>query len=81
MKFYGRKDIKGHWVAVVKLYLLIIIFLMIYLFSRQREREHKKGRAEREREGDTESKAGCRLQPIHTEPDTGLEPTNHAIMT
>ena len=31
--------------------------------------------------GDTESKAGSRLQIVSTEPDTGLEPTNHEIMT
>ena len=34
-----------------------------------------------EREGDTESKAGSRLWAISTEPDAGLEPTNHKIMT
>ena len=36
-----------------------------------------------EREGDTESKAGSRLQPqaVSTEPDVGLEPMNREIMT
>ena len=34
-----------------------------------------------EREGDTESKAGSRLHAIRTEPDAGLKPTNHEIMT
>ena len=34
-----------------------------------------------EREGDTESEAGPRLHGVSTEPDTGLEPTNHEIMT
>ena len=34
-----------------------------------------------EREGDTESEAGSRLQAGSTEPDVGLEPTNHEIMT
>ena len=34
-----------------------------------------------EREGGTESKAGSRLQAVSTEPDVGLEPTNHEIMT
>ena len=34
-----------------------------------------------EREGDTESKAGSRLQTVSTEPDTGLKLTNHEIMT
>ena len=35
-----------------------------------------------EREGDTESEAGCRLlQAVNPEPDAGLKPTNHKIMT
>ena len=35
----------------------------------------------REREGDTESEAGSRLRAVRTEPDVGLEPTNHEIVT
>ena len=34
-----------------------------------------------EREGDAESKAGSRLRVVSTEPDMGLELTNHEIMT
>ena len=34
-----------------------------------------------EREGDTESEAGSRLWAVSTEPDEGLELTNHEIMT
>ena len=34
-----------------------------------------------EREGDTESKARSRLQAISTEPDVGLELTDHEIVT
>ena len=34
-----------------------------------------------EREGDTESKAGSRLQTVSTEPDMGLKLTNHEIIT
>ena len=34
-----------------------------------------------ERGGDTKSKAGSRLRAVSTEPDEGLEPTNHEIMT
>ena len=34
-----------------------------------------------EREGDTESEAGSRLRAVSPEIDTGLEPTNHEIMT
>ena len=34
-----------------------------------------------EREGDTESKAGSRLQAVSTEPDAGLELTDREIVT
>ena len=34
-----------------------------------------------EREGDTESEAGSRLSAVSTEPDAGLELTNHEITT
>ena len=33
------------------------------------------------REGDTESETGSRLRTVSTEPDAGLEPTDHEIMT
>ena len=34
-----------------------------------------------EREGDTESEMGSRLRAVSTEPDAGLELTDHEIMT
>ena len=34
-----------------------------------------------EREGVTESEADARLQPVSTESDAGLEPTNEEMMT
>ena len=34
-----------------------------------------------EREEDTESEAGSRLRAVSTEPNVGLEPTSHEIMT
>ena len=34
-----------------------------------------------ERGGDIESEAGTRLRAVSTEPDVGLEFTNHEIMT
>ena len=52
-----------------------------------RERERERERAEREwgrgreRDTHTESKAGSRLWAVSTEPDAGLKPTNHEIMT
>ena len=39
------------------------------------------GGREKEREGDTESKAGSRLQAVSTEPYVGLEPRHREIMT
>ena len=53
-------------------------FFNVYLFLRE-ETECQWGRG-RER-GDLESEAGSRLQAISTEPDVGLEPMNHEIMT
>ena len=50
----------------------------MFIFEKERENESRGGA---EREGDTESEAGSRLQAVSTEPDTGLEPTNHEIMT
>ena len=34
-----------------------------------------------EREGGTEPEAGSRLRAVSTEPDAGLEPTDHEIVT
>ena len=57
---------------------------------REREREGERGRRrEREtehewgehRERETESEAGFRLRTISTEPDMGLKPMSHEIMT
>ena len=45
-----------------------------------REREREQGRG-KEIEGDTESEAGSRLLAVSTEPNVGLEPTKHGIMT
>ena len=44
-----------------------------------RETEHEQGRGRGE--GGAESEAGSRLWAISTEPDVGLEFTNHEIMT
>ena len=54
------------------------IFLNVYLFLRNRYIMSTTGE---ERGGDTESEAGSRLQAVSTEPNAGLEPTNHEIMT
>ena len=65
------------------------IFNFIFLFFKSfnvclllRERETQSmDRGGAQRGGDTESKAGSRLQAISTEPDTGLKLTNYEIMT
>ena len=50
----------------------------MFIFERQRQSTSGAGP---EIEGDTESEAGFRLRAVSTEPDTGLEPTDHEIMT
>ena len=57
---------------------------MFILFQRERERERtsactQAGEGQRERE--TQSEAGSKLQAVTKEPDVGLKPTNHEIMT
>ena len=52
--------------------------MLIYFLERESVCERGGGS---EREGDTESKAGFRLQAIRIEPDVGLTLTNHEIMT
>ena len=56
--------------------------MFIYFWKRKREKDTKceQGRG-REREGDTESDTGSRPQAVSTQPNVGLEPTNHEIMT
>ena len=53
-------------------------FLCLFTSERERESAHRGGA---EREGDTKSKEGSRLWAVSTEPDMGLELTNHEIMT
>ena len=52
----------------------------MFLFIFERERQSVSGGGA-EREGDIESKAGCRLRAVSTEPNAGLEPTNREIVT
>ena len=57
-------------------------FLNVYLLIFERERESVRASGGgAEREGDTESKAGSRLCAVNTEPEAGLEPMKHEIMT
>ena len=50
------------------------------VYFRERERERAQA-GEEQKEGDTDSEIGSRLRAVSTEPDTGLELTNHEIMT
>ena len=52
--------------------------MFIYFWDRVRQSISGGGA---EREGDTESEAGSSLWAVSTEPDAGLELTNHEIMT
>ena len=53
-------------------------FLHLFICERQRQSVSRGGA---EGEGYTESEAGSRLRAVSTEPDVGLEPTNHEITT
>ena len=50
----------------------------MFIFERERAPAEE---GQREREGDTECKAGSRLQAVSTEPSVGLELMNREIMT
>ena len=51
-------------------------YLLTY-FVTEREREHKQGEGQRERKERIPSK----LPPVSTEPNMGLNPMNHELMT
>ena len=61
-------------------YNILFFFFTVYSVLRERERASMSGGGAG-REEDTESKAGSRLRAVSTEPDAGLEPTNHEITT
>ena len=65
-------------IVVASQYLLFIFFNFFNVYFWERERERQR---ETEREGDTESEAGSRLQAVSTDPNVGLEATNHEIVT
>ena len=59
---------------------VFFFFFLVFTYCWERERQST-SRGGAEREGDTESEAGSRLWAVSTEPDAGLEPRNHEIMT
>ena len=52
----------------------------IYSFLRYGDRQSM-SRGGAEKEGDTEPEAGSRFWAVSTEPEAGLEPTDHELMT
>ena len=50
----------------------------MFIYFRERQSTSREGA---EREGDPESKADSRLWTVNMEPNVGLEPTNHKVMT
>ena len=63
------------------MYLKFFFFLHLFIYFRETERDRAQAGGGAERVGDTESKAGSRLRAVSTEPNAGLELTNHEIMT
>ena len=55
-----------------------LIFLNVYLFLRE---SVSRGGSEREGDTESESETGSRFWAVSAEPDAGLEPTSHEIMT
>ena len=64
--------------VVRRIALVVSFFFLMFISKRDRDRDRA---GDGQREGDTESKAGSRLRTVSTEPNVGLEPTNHEIMT
>ena len=52
----------------------------MFIFEKEQQKKNASGGGV-ERKGDTESEAGSRLQAVSTQPDAGLELTNHKIVT
>ena len=63
-------------IAAIVLCVFFLILLNVYFWDRDRTRAE-----EGQREGDRESETGSRIQAVSKEPDVGLEPKNHEIMT
>ena len=70
---YVRPPVTGCCLHIISL-LAFFFFFNVYLFI-LRERPH-----ERERGGERE-RVPSRLRAINEEPDVGLKPTNHEIVT
>ena len=75
----GTQEIR-EGLSCIKYEKAVFIYFLFFFIFYFWERASTRGR-EAEREGDTESRAGSRLWAVSTEPDMGLELTNHEIMT
>ena len=54
---------------------------IFYVYSFPEKERQSMSRKGSEREGNTETKTGCRLWAVSTEPNAGLKLTNQEIMT
>ena len=75
--YLGKRG--GHYLVLERLVRFLKTVVM-FIFERETETETASG-GRAEGEGDTESETGSRLRAVSTEPDAGLELTNHQIMT
>ena len=71
--------VSGHMILFLVLDLFYFLFFNVYLFLRERNRAQA-GEGQKERETQN-PEAGSSLWAVSTEPNTGLEPMNHEIMT
>ena len=57
------------------------MYVCMFIFDRQRKRQSMSGGRGRERERETQNLKQAPGSAVSAEPDTGLELTNHEIMT
>ena len=70
-----------YWnLANVIYFLFFLIFFKHFVYFWETKKDRARVR-EGQRETETQSEAGSSLCTDSTEPDMGLEPTNHEIMT
>ena len=60
--------------------LFLNVFFNVYLSERERERERERA-CKQERDREKRDRNLGRLHTVKAEPDAGLKPTNHEIMT
>ena len=73
----GKRTYFSHSMLSVYFYFLKGVFLVYLFILRERDRKYGRGR-ERQRERE---RIPSRLCAVSAEPDVGLDPTNHEVMT